>query len=95
MVTVKQLHRMEEGEVLQRWSGQLVPTTAAVPEDGTAPGLIVLAKKELTDESIDLSLAVTKECPSVITTIYLYTTQDSKTPRDATQCNTNTTMTTA
>ncbi|PXF49845.1 Copine-9 [Gracilariopsis chorda] len=50
-VSVKQLRDMEEGKVLQWWSGQ----------DGTAPGLVVLAKKEMTEESIDLWLAVTNE----------------------------------
>lgn len=50
-VTVKQLYRMEEGEVLQWWSGQ----------DGTAPGLIVLAKKEISEESIDVWFCVTNE----------------------------------
>ncbi|KAI0561010.1 hypothetical protein FGB62_95g074 [Gracilaria domingensis] len=50
-VSVKQLLSMEEGKVLQWWSGQ----------DGTAPGLVVLAKKEITDENIDLWFAVTNE----------------------------------
>lgn len=50
-VTIKQLHRMEEGDVLQWWSGQ----------DGTAPGLIVLAKREVSDEIIDLWFAITNE----------------------------------
>lgn len=50
-VSVKQLNAMEEGKVLQWWSGQ----------GGVAPGLIVLAKKEITEHSIDLWFAVTNE----------------------------------
>ncbi|CDF77440.1 unnamed protein product [Chondrus crispus] len=50
-VSIKQLHAMEEGKVLQWWSGQ----------GGSAPGLVVLAKKEITEESIDLWFAVTNE----------------------------------
>lgn len=50
-VSIKQLHAMQEGKVLQWWSGQ----------DGTAPGLVVLAKKEISAHSIDLWFAVTNE----------------------------------
>lgn len=50
-ISVKQLTRMEEGEVLQWWSGK----------GGAAPGLIVLAKKQISDESIDLWFAITNE----------------------------------
>lgn len=50
-VSVKLLHSMEEGKVLQWWSGQ----------DGNSPGLVVLAKKEISEESIDLWFAVTNE----------------------------------
>lgn len=50
-VSMKQLKLWEEGKVLQWWSGQ----------GGTAPGLVVLAKKEITDERIDLWFAITNE----------------------------------
>lgn len=50
-ISVKQLHAMEEGKVLQWWSGQ----------GGTAPGLVVLAKKEISEQSIDLWFAITNE----------------------------------
>lgn len=50
-VSVQHLKDMGEGKVLQWWSGQ----------GGTAPGLVVLAKKEITEESIDLWFAVTNE----------------------------------
>jgi len=50
-VSMKQLQNMDEGRVLQWWSGQ----------DGIAPGVVVLAKKVITDEEISIWLSVTNE----------------------------------
>ena len=50
-VSMKQINAMEEGKILQWWSGQ----------DGTAPGLVLLAKKEVTEESITLWFLITND----------------------------------
>lgn len=50
-VSIKQLEQIDEGKVLQWWSGQ----------DGTAPGLVVLAKKEITETEVKLWFSVTNE----------------------------------
>lgn len=50
-VSIKQLVAMEEGRVLPWWSGQ----------DGIAPGVVVLAKKDITPEAISIWFAVTNE----------------------------------
>jgi len=50
-VSIKQILNMEDGRVLPWWSGQ----------DGVAPGVVVLAKKDISDEGINLWFAVTNE----------------------------------
>ena len=49
--SMKQVMAMEEGRVLPWWSGQ----------DGIAPGVVVLAKKDVTPEAITLWFAVTND----------------------------------
>lgn len=49
--SIKQIAAMEEGRVLPWWSGQ----------DGIAPGVVVLAKKEITEAEIIIWFAVTND----------------------------------
>eukprot|EP00172_Hildenbrandia_rubra_P001300 Plantae.Rhodophyta-Hildenbrandia_rubra.ctg18477.p1 GENE.Plantae.Rhodophyta-Hildenbrandia_rubra.ctg18477~~Plantae.Rhodophyta-Hildenbrandia_rubra.ctg18477.p1 ORF type:complete len:361 (+),score=70.90 Plantae.Rhodophyta-Hildenbrandia_rubra.ctg18477:372-1454(+) len=50
-VSMDKIEKMEEGKILHWWSGQ----------DGTAPGLVLLAKKDITEEEITLWFLITND----------------------------------